>query len=190
MSAACGGGGASSPSPVAVSSLTGLNEDGVTANAGGEGRAVSAGYAAWLANPGQPGVDYNPQSLTVAYLPGAQLPKGISAVTPAVGQRAADQPGALVRLDKSYEALMDAIAARYGLKIDKQVYWGRVRVATFILPDGADGDRVLADLRREFAGGVRTAGYSQLYHRDAVYIPDDRTTRTARAAITEDVEPA
>ena len=123
-----------------------------------------AGWEAWLADPGTPGVDYDPGRLTVSFIPGATLPKGVSALQPDAGARAEDQPNAIVRQNTSNHALTNAIAARYGLEIDKQVYWRGVNVASFWLPEGADGDAVLVRIRGEFAGAVEYAGYSQLYH--------------------------
>lgn len=170
---ACSGGSSLTSQPGATSSLVGTASDSATADPAGSEYTVSSGYAAWLANPGQPGVNYDPHHLTVGYLPGATLPAGISALKPPAGQRAADRPGIVVPGNEGYEVLTDAIAARYGLEIGKQVYWGRVRMATFILPDGVDGDQVLDNLRRDFAGSVLSAGYSMLLHTDGAYVPND-----------------
>jgi hypothetical protein len=170
---ACSGNSKFTASADSASSLPVKPDSAAADNASREVHNVREGYAAWLANPGEPGADYDPARLTITYLPEAQLPTGIEAGQPVAGQRAAEQPGAVLRVDRRYEVLTDAIAAKYGLKIDKQVYWGLVRVASFVLPEKVDGDIVLTQIRQDFAGCVDTAGYSQLYRRDGVYIPDD-----------------
>ena len=130
------------------------------------------GWYDWLADPGVPGVNYAPDRITVSYLPGATVPKGISSVVPEGFVSAAEQPNAILRQEPGYEAVTDAIALRYGLEIDNQVYWGRVRVAGFEVPEGVDADEVIAAVRSEFSGAVRYVHYAQLYHQDD-YVPDD-----------------
>lgn len=170
---ACGGSQTLPADPDAATSARELNSATAEQATADDSYTGLDDYRQWLAHPGTPGTDYDPQTIIVGYYDQAQLPKGLSAAQPALGQRAADQPGAMLRVDRGYEPLTDAIAARYGLTIDKQVYWGLVRMASFHLPPGADGDQLLSDLRRDFAGSVQFAGYSMLLHRDGVYIPND-----------------
>ncbi|MBN2081802.1 S8 family serine peptidase [bacterium] len=139
---------------------------------GTDGAVDVYSYQYWLENPGEPGVDYDPARLTITYVDGAELPSNISAAAPPQGQRAAEQPNAVLRQDVTCEMLTDTIAATYGLAIDQQVYWNLTRMASFTLPESADGDEILAAIRRDFAGTVETAGYSMLLKRDA-YIPND-----------------
>jgi len=129
-------------------------------------------WQAWLNDPGEPGVDYDPLSITVKYLETARLPKGISAAVPSVGKRAADCRNAILRQNPGFESLTDAIAARYGLEIDSQVYWGAINVAGFRIGADADGEAILARLRSEFADAIEYASFSMLFKHDS-FVPND-----------------
>jgi thermitase len=135
---------------------------------------AAARRAAWerLAHsPGCPGVDYDPQRITVTYLPGAVLPPGWSAVPPQPAHSAAAQPNPSLRQLRQYEPLTDALAARYGLGIGQQVYLPGISFASFRLPAGTDGAALLQTLRSEGAGLLEAAVFTPLQH--AAYEPDD-----------------
>ncbi len=125
-----------------------------------------------LVNPGQPGVDYLPNRLTVTFKPGARLAASLPAVSALpVGRRAADQGNAMLRVDHSYETLADDIAARYNLKYRNQVYNHAVRMVGFELPPGANGDQVIQDIRSNYGGQLDYVTYTRLRHLN--YTPND-----------------
>lgn len=119
---------------------------------------------------GAAGLDYAPDVIEVDYLPGAVLPSGLAA-HPAPDACAARQANALLRRNTGYEAVTDAIAARYGLAIRTQAYIGRCNMAAFDVPPAADGAAILAQLRSEFAPVLASAGFTPLAH--AAFVPDD-----------------
>lgn len=124
--------------------------------------------------PGEPGVDYNPLELLVVYKPNPlPLPLGLQGVGvgTSANSGAASMPNQILRVNRQFEPLTDAIAYDLGLSIRQQVYQGNINAASFRLADGMDGDVVLAMLRQRFAGQVEHAVYSPLHH--AAYIPDD-----------------
>lgn len=111
---------------------------------------------------GRPGVDYTTSVITAVYSR-TVLPQGILALSPpAPGQRAGEQPNAILRKNNEYEALTDAIAGRCGLRIRSQVYVGGCNFAAFDVPPGTDPAQALARLRAEFAGSLRAAGFAAL----------------------------
>ena len=119
-----------------------------------------------LAEPDAQAADYDPRQILVVYRDGLT---GFGISTP--GSTAATMPNACLRRNAGYEALTDAIARRFGLAIRQQVYIGGVNLASFALPQGADGAAVLAALRREFGAQLESAQYDPLHH--AHYVPDD-----------------
>src|SRR5688572_9378543 len=80
--------------------------------------------AAWAALEQQPGIagrDFDPERIIVSYRQGAQLPPGWP--QPKTGAAsAASQANAVLRQNKSYEVLTDALSRRYGMSIRQQVY--------------------------------------------------------------------
>jgi hypothetical protein len=136
--------------------------------------AAAPRHAAWArlaANPGVAGEDYDPQSITVSYLPQATLPPGWAKAAPPAASAAASQPNPQLRVNRQFEPLTDAVAARYGLAVSQQVYWRDLNFAAFSLPAGADGAAVLRRLRTEGAGLVEAAVFTPLCH--AAYEPND-----------------
>ncbi len=130
---------------------------------------AAAAYAALAANPGVAGVDYDPRVILVDYRDGALPP-----LAPGLGSAsglAAREPNAQLRRNRQYEAFSDAIAARYGLSIRQQVYYGRVNIASFNVPPAGDPAAVLARLRSEFAAQIVGAVFSP--RRQLCYTPND-----------------
>jgi PKD repeat protein len=128
--------------------------------------------AAWqrlIAAPGAPGVDYNPRQIMVVYADGSLPPiaPGLAAASGA----AAAMPNSSLRQNKQYEPLTDAIAARYGLTIQQQVYTGELNLASFNAPPESDPGAILARLRTEFAPQVAYALFSPRHK--AQYTPND-----------------
>src|SRR5688500_6653482 len=105
------------------------------------------------------------------YRESAQLPAGWPTGSLPAGSTAAAQSNPLLRADKHYEPLTDAIAARYGLTIARQIYLGDIRCASFDVPGGLSSAGVLQRIRSEAAAFVAHALYSPL--KRARHIPDD-----------------
>ncbi|MDQ3024483.1 MAG: S8 family serine peptidase [bacterium] len=80
-------------------------------------------------------------------------------------------PNAILRGNKAFEPLTDAIAARFGWQIDQQVYLRNLNFASFTVPPGAQTDTNLQALRQEFAAYIQYAAYSPLMQ--ACWDPDD-----------------
>lgn len=129
---------------------------------------IEAAYASLENTPGIPGVDYAARRIMLVYKNGT-LPPLAPGLAGSAG--AAAMPNAGLRVNKQYEPVTDAVAARYGLAIRQQVYTGKVNIASFELPAGADAAQVLARLRAEFAPQVAHAFMSPL--RRAQYSPND-----------------
>jgi hypothetical protein len=159
FAAACGGGHLASTPDLSAAS-NGAASSKASAVLSAEDLAQLADLAA---NPGVSGVDYDPRSITVYYPPIVQLPALLAGAPAATGERAAAQGNAILRHNKQYEPLTDAIAARYGLRITSQVYLEQLNMAGFSVPPATDSAKVLDDLRREFAGSLVYAGYSQYF---------------------------
>jgi subtilisin family serine protease len=106
----------------------------------------------------------------VTYRPEGALPAGW-ACPPGALAAAANQPNALLRANRQFEALTAALAARYGLVIRQQVYLGALNIAGFELPAGTDGSALLARLRPDCAGFISAVRFTPLLH--ASYAPDD-----------------
>ena len=125
-------------------------------------------------NPGQAGVDYDPAEILVIYnpnpLPLADGIPGVGVGTSPTGS-AASRPNQILRENRQYEPITDAIALQLGLSIQQQVYQGQINAASFRLDEALDGDSVLTTLRKRFGGQVEHAVYSPLKH--AAYIPND-----------------
>lgn len=144
---------------------------------------MDASFAARLKalqeNPGQAGVDYDPQHITVHYAPGAQFPAALNAVPADPFLRAAAQGNPSLRANQQFEALTDAIAARYGLVIQTQVYLEAINMAGFSVPPEVDAAQALARLRAEFAPYIIYAGYSQYYQHCALINDPNFTSSNA-----------
>ncbi len=132
---------------------------------------LDARWNAVLADPGKPGVDFSTRRLTVSYKPGLVISKGLPKALPPAGDRAADQGNAVLRVNRQYEALTDAIAGSYGLRITNQIYKGRTQAAGFELPAGADGQAVIDQIRRDFADSIEWVTFARLAH--PCYDPND-----------------
>jgi thermitase len=172
LTAACACGSGSEPSLDGGERINSLAA-AASASTGNELNQVELD-AAWqeiLANPGTPGVNYDPGYLTLTYLPGAKLPKGVSGIEPTLGGSAASQGNPGLRQLRGYEPLTDAIAGTFGIQIDQQVYLDGMLLASFKLPAGTDGDAVIAGIRAQFAGAVDWVTYSRIYR--ASFDPSD-----------------
>lgn len=131
---------------------------------------LDAEWQAILQNPGIPGVDYDPRKILVEYKPG--LKAGSFAQLPLAGPaQASAMPNAILRENKQYEALTDAIATKYGLQIDKQAYVGRCNFASFRLPAQADGKAVIAAINTAFAQYIEPCTFERFCK--ALYVPND-----------------
>lgn len=113
---------------------------------------------------GQPGIDYTTKVISVVYKHPAITVGSLALAAPAAGLNAGAQPNAILRRNKEYEPLTDAIAARCGLPIRSQVYIGGCNTAAFNVPPGADPALALARVRSEFAGSLVSAGFAGLAH--------------------------
>lgn len=156
----CTGGGTGSPDPGSASMAA--------APAVETDAPVADPRLAWVDDPGEPGVDYDPRRITVTYKRDAKLPKGMSGLAPVAEESPSNQ-----HLNPRFKAITDAIAASRGLTITNQVYWNDLNVAGFEVPEDADGANVLAAIRSEFADAVELAHYSLLYKQDAAFTPND-----------------
>lgn len=146
-------------------------QDGAGLTSGTTERDLAAA-AAWhrlIAQPGTPGVDFNPRQIMVVYNNGALPPLG-AGLAVAAGTAAA-QPNRSLRRNTQYEPVTAAIAARYQLSIQQQVYLGELNLASFNLAAGADAAAVMARLRQEFAAQVPQVLFSPRHR--AQYTPDD-----------------
>lgn len=113
---------------------------------------------------------FDPQSICVTYRDDAEfrsLPSEM--VAPVATAHLASNP--ILRPRANFESVTDSIAQHFGLEIREQVYYGRVLMAGFSLPDGTDGDALLSELRSTYADWVSTAEYSLLYA--PAFSPDD-----------------
>ncbi len=163
--ASCGGSTALTPDPARqFADVTAPAPSGALLQETPETQArLDAEWAAILADPGTPGVDYDPQSITVSYKPGLRVASALAADQAATAL-AASGPNAILRENRQYEAVTGAIAQRFGLGIRTQCYVNRLNFAGFSLPDGADRAAILAGIRREFADSIEWATYSRLLY--------------------------
>jgi PKD repeat protein len=138
---------------------------------GGSPAERSAAWEKLANNPGVAGKDYDPQRITVTYLPAAAAPAGWGAGQPPAGASAASQPNPQLRQNTRFEPLTDAIAARYGLTIAQQVYLKNINFASFTLPAAVSGATLLPRLRSELAGQIEAAVFTPLQHLQ--YSPND-----------------
>ena len=163
---ACGGSSTTLPRTLHQAAVTPVDtaHNGALLQESPETQArLDAEWQAILADPGTPGVDYDPNSITVFYKPGLRTASSLAANQTATAL-AASQPNAIVRKNKQYEPVTGAIALRYGLEICSQAYVNDCNFAGFELPDGADGKTVLAGIRDQFAESIEWATYSRLYN--------------------------
>lgn len=138
-----------------------------------EGEKSKSSSESWekLENsPGSPGKDYDPRRIIVTYKAGGSLPTDWPTPLHPHSQ-AAKMSNAILRADKSYETLTDALAERYALTIKTQVYLGKVRLASFLVPEGTDPNIILSDIRADGATFVEHATYAPL--RNQAYQPSD-----------------
>lgn len=131
---------------------------------------LDAQWQAILLSPGTPGVDYDPRKILVEYKPGLK-PGGLAPLGKGAPALAASRPNAILRENRQYEALTDAIAARYALRIDTQVYVDGLNFASFFLPEGDDGRAIIEAVNRDFSAYVEPCTYVRLCH--AHYVPND-----------------
>jgi hypothetical protein len=130
--------------------------------------------AAWVQleiSPGRPGVDYDPQHIMLRFLPGAQLPAGWVPAGPAAAAAVAASASPALLQDPRFPPLAAAVAARYGLQVDTQIYCGSERLASFRVPEGLSTAAVLARLRSEGQGLVAHCVFTPLRH--YTYTPND-----------------
>ncbi|MDQ3022872.1 MAG: S8 family serine peptidase [bacterium] len=158
----CGGG-------FIESKLETLSQRGASADFQESQEVLDAKWAAALVNPGTPGVDYDPQRITVAYKLGVHLPAHL--VPPVGMEQAAGEPNAIIRVNSQFEQFTDSISSRFGITIGTQVYWKNVNIACFEIPEGVDGDKLIADINSDYIGLLEYATYSRLFHRAAT-VPD------------------
>ena len=88
---------------------------------------------------------FDPHSICVTYRDDAEfrsLPPEL--VAPVATAHLASNP--ILRPRANFETVTDSIAQHFGLEIREQVYYGRVLMAGFGLPDGVDGDALLTEL--------------------------------------------
>jgi PKD repeat protein len=130
---------------------------------------VATVYAKLIATPGAPGVDYDPRQIMVVYKNGS-LPALAAGLTPH-SSRAAAMPNPVLRQNKAYETVTDAIAVKYGIAIKQQVYINDLNLASFDIPQGLAPAAILAQLRLDFAPQVAYALYSPRHK--ALYAPND-----------------
>lgn len=142
------------------SAATAPSADGGALAAGTEGAVTD--WRRWVSDPGQPGVDYDPQRIAVFYRVDAEIPDYMEALAPPAGQRSADQPNAILRQSARFEKLTDYLAARHGLKIAQQVYWLEANFASFQLEEGADAQALLAALNADYPGLIERAYFDRL----------------------------
>src|SRR5690606_28081016 len=103
------------------------------------GLAAENGQALAPASAGSPLELRNPHSICVTYRDDAEhLPLPTALVAPVSTAHQASNP--ILRPRSGYEAVTDSIAMHFGLEIHQQVYYGRVLMAGFGLPEGTDGD--------------------------------------------------
>jgi thermitase len=141
---------------------------------------LAAEWEAWLADPGEPGVDHDPSIITVGYRPAALGFRSASAVHLPVGLSAAEQPNAVLRKEPRYEAITDSIAAGQPVTIRTQVYYGEVAQAAFDVDDGADSAAVLEAIRRDYAEYIEYASYATLYRQ--AFSPNDLYFTTSNSS--------
>jgi hypothetical protein len=113
---------------------------------------------------------FDPTRICVIYRGDAEfrsLPAELQALSAQAGQRS----NAILRPRSGFERLSDSLAEHYGMELLEQIYYGRVLVAGFRLPDNADGAALLQDIRRTYADFIAEVDYSQLY--SPAFSPDD-----------------
>lgn len=159
-----GCGGSSAP----VSHPDGAKQ--VAAGTDGDGAYPTAGmytdfssYLDFMENPGEPYVDYHPERILVKYLPLKRSFADLPEVDLPLSERASEQPWSVLRKNRQYEAITDAIASTYNIGIRHQAYIDDLNVASFELIPGTDGDALLERLRMEFSEYVEFAAFSQGY---------------------------
>jgi hypothetical protein len=118
-----------------------------------------------------PASDYNPRHIGVVYHPAAQLPPGWSTAGIPPGGRAADLRCRPAPFDLQGEALTNALALRYGLRIRSQIYADYGRAASFEVPAEADGELLLQRIRREARAFVAHAVFNPVMR--LAWLPDD-----------------
>ncbi len=147
--------------------------------------AAALADAAWqrlITNPGRPGIDYNPRQIMVVYNNGGLPPLAPDMAAPSYA--AAAQPNRSLRQNTQYEPLTDAIANRYQLVIQQQVYLGGLNLASFNVPPGASPAEIMARLRMEFAPQVAHVLFSPRYKMQ--YTPDDPDYNEGAAGVLWD----
>jgi hypothetical protein len=135
------------------------------------------GWGRYLIDPGTPGVDYDADTLLVGYRRGASaadLPPGVSGDGAVIedagtGSRAtggaASRSNPMLRENRQFEAVSDAVAGALRLSIDQQVYLRKLNFATFDVPAGVSADAAVAALRSPaWAGVVEYAAYAPMIY--------------------------
>jgi thermitase len=163
--AACGGSSLVPATPhqgaQVVSGFTGAKQP-LRAEAPGVQAQLDAEWQATLADPGTPGVDYDPTHITVFFKPGLRQTSAVGVDAGQAAAFAASQPNAILRANKQYESVAGAIALKYNLGLRTQAYIDDCNFAGFSLSAGADGAAVLAGIRSQFADSIEWATYSRL----------------------------
>ena len=138
------------------------DQPGVTA----DGTTSVAGY---IQTSGE--LEYDEDIIEVWYSADFAMPEGLAGYTLTGPDSAAAQPNSILRQNSEYEDLTDALAARYGLAVRRQLYWGQVNFATFDLPAGTDGDALLTELSNAWPGVVDYVSFAGLAK--PAWIPTD-----------------
>jgi hypothetical protein len=158
---------------LSLSALYGCGGKSSGLTGGSQQQAAPDRRAAWAVleqNPGVAGKDYDPQRIMLVYKRGAALPANWPS-QPQVAASAAAAPNASLRQNQQYEALTDAVAARYGLTITQQVYLQDLNLASFKLPAGASGSVLLQQIRSDAGAMLTSAVFVPLKH--ASYTSND-----------------
>lgn len=121
-------------------------------------------------SPSSLAAQFDPSRICVIFRDDAEyrsLPNELQALSTQASQRS----NSILRPRSGYERLADSLAEHYNMELLEQIYYGRVLVAGFRLPDNADGDAILQDIRQTYADWVSEVDYSQLY--SPAFSPDD-----------------
>ena len=128
-----------------------------------ESAMANDAWREWLANPGVPGLDYDPRRIVVVYNADAVMPAEMGSLAPPMGERSSDQPNSLLRQNARFEL---GKAARFG-----QIVVGAQREPlddiSLVCTRGEHDDRRIGHLAQALAGRPTV----HLVHHD---VQDDR----------------
>ena len=142
---------------------------------------IDAQRAAFEADPWNSGVEFDPQRIVVNFKPGLRQASSLPVSSAEAQQLAASYGNAILRENRAYEPLAGAIALQYGIELDVQVYVDSFNMAAFELPEGLDGDALLASLRADYGEYIESAVYDVLCRpcytvNDPDYVNSTRTS--------------